>query len=217
MLRWDGTQYVPRVEPEPRTEAVSSASSPSAATSPGTAFSPHTGTSPRTGKSPGPRRRRVRWAALAATGALMFGLCMLVVTGFEGITGKPMSGGDGGTTVGSVFRSGPQRPDPAPAVPTAPETSTRPSGQLAPSKQLEPSRQPGSDERSTAPRPSGTRAPTTTERPTGEPAPAPGSATTGAGAPAGGAGERTGTGAPGAEPELEPEIADQPGSSGTGR
>lgn len=207
MLRWDGTQYVPRVEPGPRTEAVSSANAPGAAIS------------PDAGKSRGSRRRRVRWAALAATGALMFGLCMLVVTGFEGITGKPMSGGDGGTTVGSVFRSGPQRPEPAPAVPTAPETRPfeTPPFETRPSEQPEPSEQPGSGEPSTSPRPSDTRVPTATDRPTRQPAPAPDSPTTGGGAPTGGAGERSGAGTPEAEPELEPEIADQPGSSGSGQ
>ncbi|WP_243791339.1 hypothetical protein [Saccharopolyspora gloriosae] len=47
--------------------------------------------------------RGIRWGVVAVTSALMFGLGMLVITGFEGILGKPFSGGDGGTTIGRVF------------------------------------------------------------------------------------------------------------------
>ena len=212
MLRWDGTQYVPPVDSGPRAETTGSASSREVS-SPLDA----------SGSSGASGPRRVRWAALAATGALMFGLCMLVVTGFEGITGKPMSGDGGGTTLGSVFRPGPQGPEPGagepgagepdagkPGVrePAAPETSSRPS------ERLEPSERSGSTEHSPSSRPSGPRAPTTSPRSTGEPAPDPpttGARPTGV-APTGGAGtvQPTGEGAP----EIEPRVADQPSSPG---
>ncbi|SFP59635.1 hypothetical protein SAMN02982918_2777 [Saccharomonospora viridis] len=55
------------------------------------------------------RERRQWWRrrgpVLAATSALGFLLCMLVVTGYEGVTGKALSG-EGHTTVGSIVRGG---------------------------------------------------------------------------------------------------------------
>ncbi|WP_298179746.1 hypothetical protein [Saccharomonospora sp.] len=55
------------------------------------------------------RERRQWWRrrgpVLAATSALGFLLCMLVVTGYEGVTGKALSG-EGTTTVGSIVRGG---------------------------------------------------------------------------------------------------------------
>ncbi|GAB2651533.1 hypothetical protein GCM10027271_06610 [Saccharopolyspora gloriosae] len=53
---------------------------------------------------PAPRvGRGIRWGVVAVTSALMFGLGMLVITGFEGVLGKPLSGGDRGTTIGRVL------------------------------------------------------------------------------------------------------------------
>ncbi|EIF00690.1 hypothetical protein [Saccharomonospora glauca] len=53
------------------------------------------------------RARRQWWRrrgpVLAATSALAFVICMLVVTGYEGVTGKALSG-DGSTTVSSIVR-----------------------------------------------------------------------------------------------------------------
>lgn len=56
------------------------------------------------------RARRQWWRrrgpVLAATSALAFVICMLVVTGYEGVTGKALSG-DGDTTFTSIVRGGP--------------------------------------------------------------------------------------------------------------
>lgn len=79
--------------------------------------------------SPPAPRKRIKWAMVAVTSAVIFGLGMLVVTGFEGLTGKPLSGEQKGTTLGQVFKApGPSPEDPveppAPAPTRAPEPSS---------------------------------------------------------------------------------------------
>ncbi|MEU6131485.1 hypothetical protein ABZ805_20125 [Saccharopolyspora sp. NPDC047091] len=69
-----------------------------------------------------PRGRRLRWGVVAATSALIFGLGMLLITGFEGVVGKPLSGGDGGTTISKVFTPAAHR-DTGDAVPQESETA----------------------------------------------------------------------------------------------
>lgn len=80
---------------------------------------------------------RRRWPVVLATSALGFVIGMLLLTGYEGMTGKAISG-DGSTTVGNLVRGGgggtpgiPETPDPQPATeaPTTTEqpTSTSPS------------------------------------------------------------------------------------------
>ncbi|MFR9728548.1 hypothetical protein ACL03H_04905 [Saccharopolyspora sp. MS10] len=91
--------------------------------------------------------RRIRWGVVAATSALVFGIGMLVITGLEGVTGRPLSGGDGGTTVGRVLGPGANGGEPTPAP--QPETAT--------------------PERSTAPEPTSSDAPESSSA--GEPAP----------------------------------------------
>ncbi len=65
------------------------------------------------------RARRQWWRrrgpVLAATSALAFAICMLAVTGYEGVTGKALSG-DGTTTFSSIVRgdSGPGGEDRSP-------------------------------------------------------------------------------------------------------
>lgn len=83
---------------------------------------------------PAPRRRGLRWGVISATSALAFLFGMIVVTGWEGITGRTVAG-DRGTTVGGVFRPAPQQPPrPAPqpeqtgesTTSEVPETTTAP-------------------------------------------------------------------------------------------
>lgn len=61
------------------------------------------------GEAENARERRQWWRrrgpVLAATSALAFVIGMLVVTGYEGVTGKALSG-DGSTTVSSIVRGG---------------------------------------------------------------------------------------------------------------
>ncbi|MEY7972605.1 hypothetical protein AB8O38_11465 [Saccharomonospora xinjiangensis] len=61
------------------------------------------------GEAANARERRQWWRrrgpVLAATSALAFVIGMLVVTGYEGVTGKALSG-DGSTTVSSIVRGG---------------------------------------------------------------------------------------------------------------
>lgn len=76
---------------------------------------------------PAPRRRGLRWGVVAATSALAFLLGMLLITGWEGITGKTLAG-DQGTTVGRVFRPAPppQQPAPEQAAPEEPSQEPEP-------------------------------------------------------------------------------------------
>lgn len=79
---------------------------------------------------PVPRRRWGRWTLVGATCAAVFAVSMLLVTGFEGLTGRPLSGGDG-TTLGRVLQPAPRTPvRTEPVEPTTSEsapTSTTPS------------------------------------------------------------------------------------------
>jgi hypothetical protein len=66
-----------------------------------------------------------RYALLAATALLIFLIAMLTITGIERIKGSPLSGGESGTSVGSVIGTAPSTS----AEPSAPETtSSDPSG-----------------------------------------------------------------------------------------
>ncbi|MEV0697329.1 hypothetical protein AB0I53_05340 [Saccharopolyspora sp. NPDC050389] len=115
------------------------------------------------------RKRHVRWAMVAASCAAVFALSMLVVTGFEGVTGKPLSGGDGGTTLGQVLHRDEQR---APSVPTEPtKPRETPSQQPQPSTEVTPTQQPTVQPTTETPTPTREpmQAPTTAERPSQAP------------------------------------------------
>ncbi|MGP4019459.1 hypothetical protein [Saccharopolyspora sp. 5N708] len=86
------------------------------------------------------RKRQVRWAMVAASCALAFALSMLVITGFEGVLGKPLSGGEGGTTLGQVLHRDPQQTPTAPADTDEPQRTH--SQQPPPSTEVEPTEQP---------------------------------------------------------------------------
>jgi hypothetical protein len=95
--------------------------------------------------------RRGRWAMVAVTGVLVFVGCMLLVTGVERVTGKPLSGGQPGTSLGRVFRPDRQV---TPVPPASPATTTR---EQRPSRVPEPTRTvppPPPVEPSQTPRPS---------------------------------------------------------------
>ncbi|TWF92442.1 hypothetical protein [Saccharopolyspora dendranthemae] len=99
---------------------------------------------------PVPRRRWGRWTLVGATCSAVFAVSMLLVTGFEGVTGRPLSGGDDGTTLGQVFRPVPRAPvENPPAEPTTSEPAptsemptTEPSAPPTSSEQPRPSEQP---------------------------------------------------------------------------
>jgi hypothetical protein len=76
---------------------------------------------------PVPARRRLTWrmAVGLTVGAFLIG--MAAVTGFELLHHGPISGGDNGTTVGSLFGQSTERA----TTPGAPTTSTRPTGSPA--------------------------------------------------------------------------------------
>src|SRR6266545_2776664 len=71
-----------------------------------------------------PTRHRLGWG-LAATGAVIaFALALTVITGLESARGRPLSGSDGGTTLGHVLR-GPAAPATQPSTtPTPTPTPT---------------------------------------------------------------------------------------------
>lgn len=74
---------------------------------------------PGTGSRTGSGRRwwKRRWPAVAATSVLAFVLGMIVITSYEGVTGRAVSGASG-TTVGSIVnRSGQQSEDDQQEVP----------------------------------------------------------------------------------------------------
>lgn len=139
------------------------------------------------------RRTRRRWLMVGGSGALMFLLCMLVVTGWEGVTGRPLSGGEG-TTVGRVLAPARSHEHPAPSEepstsdpkqapssspePTVSQQTEQPPEQTSvpPSpvpSQDQPSPVPRSPGRSTAPEPSTGSAPTGGQLPARQPASAP--------------------------------------------
>ncbi|SFS56743.1 hypothetical protein SAMN05660874_01987 [Saccharopolyspora flava] len=115
---------------------------------------------PRTLLSPPvPRRRWGRWALVGATGALAFVVSMVLVTGVEGLTGRPLSGGDG-TTLGKVLQPAPVRvapadptsSEPAPTSenpstePSAPPSTERPEPSAPPTESGSPTTQPPATE-----------------------------------------------------------------------
>lgn len=69
---------------------------------------------------PAERPRPIRWAAVAVTSVVVFVVCLVLVTGFEGVTGQPLSGGPRGTSVGRLVHPNP--PDTT-IMPTQPETT----------------------------------------------------------------------------------------------
>lgn len=99
---------------------------------------------PETGRSTS-SRRRIRWAAVAVTSGLAFVLCMVIVTGFEGVTGRTLSGGEHGTTVGHIFRPGNPANQPPPPVPGESRTSNTPQPSQQPSSTAEPTVEPSSE------------------------------------------------------------------------
>lgn len=113
-----------------------------------------------------------RWLVAGVSGVLMFGLCLLVVTSWEGVTGGTLAGGQGGTTIGHVVTSAarphasPQAPAPTPASgpPSAGPPAVSSSASVPPSP--EPSGQPEqatSSATSEPPEPSSSNAPTDTD------------------------------------------------------
>lgn len=88
------------------------------------------------------RGKRIKWGVVALTSGLAFVLCMLIVTGFEGVTGRPLSGGQGGTTLGRFVRPAPPAPpEPAPQQ-DLPDRELPPQPQPEPSSAAQPSSQP---------------------------------------------------------------------------
>lgn len=121
------------------------------------------------GPSSDRRKLRVRWVVVAASCAAAFVLSMLIVTGVEGVTGKPLSGGDGGTTLGQVLHRDSQPMPSAPAKPAKPQET--PSEQPQPSMEVKPTQQPAEQPTAEAPAPTQqpTQAPTSTEPPSQAP------------------------------------------------
>ncbi|SDP01780.1 hypothetical protein SAMN04487905_101455 [Actinopolyspora xinjiangensis] len=97
-------------------------------------------------------RRGLDWRVVAVTSGLAFVLCMVLVTGYEAVTGGSVSGDSGETTVGNLFRQGDAGGSPAPEerpvrVPasessTAPETSERTEESQRPSETSDPTSSP---------------------------------------------------------------------------
>jgi hypothetical protein len=63
-----------------------------------------------------------RYALLAATGLLVFLVALLAITGIERVKGSPLSGGERGTSVGTMFGGGDATGTPTTTT-TAPSTS----------------------------------------------------------------------------------------------
>ncbi|RKT83815.1 hypothetical protein SAMN05421805_120103 [Saccharopolyspora antimicrobica] len=116
------------------------------------------------------RKRRMRWAMAAATCAVAFVLSMLVVTGFEGITGRPLSGGESGTTLGKVLDREPRKEvaPPADEVEKPVQTRTR---EPVPTTEVRPTQEPTRQPTPESPQPSQqpTQSPSTEQTPTQQP------------------------------------------------
>jgi len=69
--------------------------------------------------------RRLRWRTAAALTALAFVIGMAAVTGVELLNHGPISGGDNGTTIGSLFGQSTKRDTPT-TTPSHPTTTTTP-------------------------------------------------------------------------------------------
>ncbi|KAA5829524.1 hypothetical protein ABT337_21885 [Saccharopolyspora hirsuta] len=118
------------------------------------------------------RKRRMRWAMAAASCAVAFVLSMLVVTGFEGITGRPLSGGEGGTTLGQVLHREPRKEVAPPQQTTEVEKPTgTPTREPAPTTEVRPTQQPTQQPTPENPQPSEqpTQSPSTEQTPTQQP------------------------------------------------
>ena len=90
------------------------------------------------------RPRRRRWVTAGVSGVLMFVLCLLVVTSWEGVTGRPLSGGGGTTSLGRVLDPGhdPAGPVPVPSTSDStvpPVTTEDPSATVGPNTSEAPS------------------------------------------------------------------------------
>jgi hypothetical protein len=80
-------------------------------------------------RPPAAARRRPRWGVAVALTALAFVIGMGAVTGVELLKNGPISGGDNGTTIGSLFGQPTQRSTPTPpptTTPPPPTTTTAP-------------------------------------------------------------------------------------------
>lgn len=116
------------------------------------------------------RKRRLRWAMAATSCAVAFVLSMLVVTGFEGITGRPLSGGESGTTLGQVLDREPRKEVAPPADEVEQPTQT-PTREPVPTTEAPPTQQPTQQPQPEDPQPSQqpTQPPSTEQTPTQQP------------------------------------------------
>ncbi|MER5393615.1 hypothetical protein [Saccharopolyspora sp. NPDC002686] len=129
------------------------------------------------------RKVRKRWVMAAASCVVAFVLAMLVVTGFEGITGRPLSGEESGTTLGHVLDRQPREevappptkvekpvetttrePAPSTEVPSTPPPTQPPSTEQIPTQQPT---QPTTTEQVPTEQQTQTEQPTETAPPTG--------------------------------------------------
>ena len=100
----------------------------------------------------GSLRRRRRWVVAAVTSGLAFVLGMVLITGYEGMTGRPVSGGSQGTTIGQLLNDpGGAPPPPEEELPAGPVPTEQDTPETTAPETTEP-RQPGSSDQ---PQPSG--------------------------------------------------------------
>ena len=128
---------------------------------------------PASAAAPKAGRRRVRWPVVAGLAAVAFVLGMGVVTAVELLHGGPISGGNAGTSVGSLFGESTQHTTQStttvtPATTTTPATST-----TTPTTTASPTTTPSASAVTSTPSTSAptttTVAPTTTAAPTTTP------------------------------------------------
>jgi hypothetical protein len=110
-----------------------------------------------------PVRDTRRWRAAALLTTLAFVLGIGAVTGFELLKGGPISGGNNGTTVGSLFGQPTEHPTTSTTPPPATSTTPAPTTSNAPATTTQP------PTTTTAPPTTTTAPPTTTAAPTTTP------------------------------------------------
>jgi hypothetical protein len=108
-------------------------------------------------RPPSAPRRRPRWGVAVALTALAFVIGMGAVTGVELIKNGPISGGDNGTTIGSLFGQPTERVTSTPPTTTTPPPPTTTTVPPTTSQTTTPT--------TTTPPPTSTTAPTTTTAP----------------------------------------------------
>lgn len=114
-------------------------------------------TTPETAVGASPVRIKPNWRKVAIGAGVVFAVAIALITTYEMVSGKTLSGSDGGTSVTRVFNDGAARSPVDPSTPTDPAPgSTQPQQSTAPSTPSAPATEtkPSAPSTTTSPKPS---------------------------------------------------------------